>query len=167
MIQDHKHRWLAFGSAALVATFLAVCGGCNPCVPSRCTSGALMTIPITSSAASLAGTTVTVCRNAECYTATLPDVPVAGGGGTGLFFSGTTFVLGTLWQNASGSIGLDLEWHLDSSQLQDGDHYVVTFTNAAGVVTPVLDKTATYTQLPPSPEECAGGATCSIANLTN
>ena len=122
---------------------------------------------LTSSAASLAGTTVTVCRNAECYTATLPDVPVAGGGGTGLFFSGTTFVLGTLWQNASGSIGLDLEWHLDSSQLQDGDHYVVTFTNAAGVVTPVLDKTATYTQLPPSPEECAGGATCSIANLTN
>ena len=93
-------------------------------------------------------------------------MPAAGGGGASLFFSGTTSVSGTLWQAANQAIELDIEWHLDSTQLQDGDHYVVTFTNAGGVATTMLDKTATYTQLSSTPEQCPGGATCSIADLS-
>jgi hypothetical protein len=125
-----------------------------------------MKIPITTSAAALVGTTVTACRNTtECYTATLPEVPAAGSGGAGVYFTNATSLRGNLSQSATGAIELDLEWLLDAVQLQDGDHYVVTFTSAAGAATTMLDKTATYAPLPPSPEECAGSATCSIANL--
>jgi hypothetical protein len=152
--------------AGLGATWLAVCGGDHPCVPSQCSSGALMTVPLTVSAAALSGTSVSVCRNAECYTAALPDVPAPASGGASIFFKDVSFVWGTISQAANLAIELDLEWHLDASQLQDGDHYVVTLTNPASIATVVLDKTATYSALAPLPGECAGSAGCSIAELT-
>jgi hypothetical protein len=167
MTGNRNYRWFGLACAGLGATLLTVCGDSKPCVPSKCTSGALLQVPIAASAASLVGTMVTVCRNTtECYMATLPDVPAAGSGGTGVYFKEATSLQGTLWQAASALIELDLEWQLDSTQLQDGDHYVVTLTSAAGMTTTMLDKTAVYAPVAPAPDQCTGGMTCSSADLT-
>jgi hypothetical protein len=161
-------NWLALASAVFGAGWLATCGDSKSCVPSKCASGALMTIPLASTASGLTGASVTACRNTECYTAQLPAVPAAGDTEATLYFTGTAYVLGALWQDSSRAIGLDIEWLASSSPLpvQDGDHYVVTLTSAAGVATTVLDKVATYAPLPPNPEECSGSAVCQIAELT-
>jgi hypothetical protein len=159
-------RWFVLLGAGLGAALLSACGDDNPCVPSQCTSGALLKIPVATSTAALVGSTATVCRNAECYTATLPGVPAASGGGEGVFFTDPAPVSGTLWQATTGAIELDLEWQLDSTQVQDADHYTVTFTSAAGTATTVLDQTATYAPTAPGPGECPGGPVCQIAVLT-
>jgi hypothetical protein len=165
MMGKRGGRRFVLVGAGLGAALLSACGDDNPCIPSQCTSGALLQIPVGTSAAALVGTTATVCRNTECYTATLPEVPAAGGGGVGVFFTDTAPVSGTLWQAPTGTIELDLEWQLDSTQVQDGDHYAVTFTSAAGTATTLLDQTATYAPTAPGPGECSGGPVCRIAVL--
>jgi hypothetical protein len=166
MLTTDQARRFVLGSAALLAVVAVTCGGADTCSQATCTSGALLHIPLASSPASLTGTTVTVCRNAECYAATLPELPAADEASAGLAFAGASFVVGTLWQDADHTLGLDLEWHAESPDLvTDGDHYLVIFTDASGVPTTMLDRTATYSAVAPSPEECDGTASCRIAEL--
>jgi len=172
MLTSNRVRCVVLGSAALLMAFVATCGGADSCVAIKCSSGALMRIqlvpapsPGPSITGGLRGSTVTACRNAECYSTTLPDVPAAGGTETSFFFGGTTFVLGSLWQNPDQSVDMDIEWYLSASQVVNGDHYVVTL-NQGGVTTTLLDKTATYEPRARSPEECEGGAVCLFAVLT-
>ena len=164
--RKHRH-WLMMVSAASLAVSLATCGGAETCTQATCTSGASMHIPIASSAASLTGASVTACRNVtECYPGPLPAVPSPDSAGASVFFTGTTAVLGTLWQKADLSIGLDLEWHLaDPSLAVDGDHYVVTLTDAAGTATPLLDKTASYQTTAPIPNACTPAPACKMSEL--
>ena len=167
MISIGKCRLFALCSAALATMFFAMCGGSEgkTCGTAGCTSGAWMHIPLASSVANQANTTVTVCRNTECYTSALPAVPAVGGAGTDLVFAAATFVVGNLYQGTNQSIGLDLEWRVDAaSQVQDGDRYVVTFTDATGATTTMLDKTATYQVLAPNGDTCA--PVCSYTELT-
>ena len=167
MISVGKCRLFALCSATLATTFFAMCGGSesNTCGTAGCTSGAWLRIPLASSVASQANTTVTVCRNTECYTSVFPAVPAVGGAGTDLVFPAATFVVGTLYQDTDQSIELDIEWRVDAaSQVQDGDHYIVTFTDATGATTTMLDKTATYRALAPDGDACA--PVCSYTELT-
>jgi hypothetical protein len=160
-------RWIALAGATLAVAAHVACGGAESCVQSKCTSGAWLHIPLTSDVASLAGAAVSVCRNDECYTAPLPDVPSADSAGSSVSFAGTVAVLGTLWQKADRSVVLDVEWHVgDPSQTVDGDHYVVKLTNAAGVATTLLDKPATYHLTELNPEECTPATRCTIVELT-
>lgn len=166
-MQGKKLRWLAFGAAGLAGLVLGTCGGMDTCGEPKCVSGAWMHIPVGAAPATLVGTTVQVCRNDECYLAAMPDLPTAGGAGATLYFAGATFVLGTYWQEADESIGLDLEWRVAGpEEAADGDHYVVTFVDAAGIASTMLDKIAVYRQSEPSPEECAHGARCRVVELT-
>jgi len=158
-------RWFVMACAALGAVALGTCGDSKSCVHSNCVSGAWLTIPVASTASALVGTTVTVCRNAECYAASLPDVPSAGDTEATLYFTGATFVLGALSQAADHTIELDIEWIASATPVQDGDHYVVTLTGASGVATTLLDKVATYSLLAPSADECATDPVCQIAEL--
>jgi hypothetical protein len=162
-IRDHT-GWVVFGAAALLAAIAPACGGADACMAVKCTSGAWMDIPL--AAAPAAGTAVTVCRNAECYTAALPELPAADEASAGLSFPGVTFVMGTLWRDADGTVGLDLEWYLGSADaVADGDRYVVTFTDASGTATVKLDKLATYSTVAATPEAC-GPVDCRIAQLS-
>lgn len=164
MLSYRKTRYPVLAGAALLAASIATCGGADVCIQVKCTSGAAMEIPLASLPTS--GTTVTVCRNAECYTAPLPELPGAEEASAGLSFAGATFIVGTLWQEANHSVGLDLEWRTGSAEaVVDGDRYVVTLTDPAGTTTAVLDRTATYALLEPSPEQCSPSPTCRIARL--
>jgi hypothetical protein len=174
MLTSDRVRCLVLGSAALLMASVATCGGADSCVAVRCSSGALMRIQLvpppfpdvgSSITGGLRGSTLTACRNAECYSSTLPDVPAAGGTEESFFFGGTTFVLGSLWQNPDQSVDMDVVWYLSTSQVVNGDHYVVTL-NQGGVTTTLLDKTATYEPVARSPEECEGGEVCLFAVLT-
>jgi hypothetical protein len=157
-------RRLVLASAWLLAAVVASCGGADACVQSQCTSGAALEIPLAAVPAS--GTTVKACRNGECYTAALPELPTAEEATAGLSFTGAPLVVGILWQDAAGSVELDLEWHLASSdEAVDGDHYVVTLTEPSGTETTVLDQVATYLLVPPSPEQCSPAPSCRIAHL--
>jgi hypothetical protein len=167
MISMERRRSLAFTSAALGTAFLALCGcsDSQSCTTAGCSSGAWLHIPLSADVAGQANSTVTVCRSTECYSAALPAVPDAGSGGASLIFSSAAAVVGTLSQNADQTLVLDLEWYLaDASQAQDGDHYVVTFTNLAGVTTTLLDKMAAYQTVAPNGETC--GPICSAVELT-
>jgi hypothetical protein len=119
--------------------------------PAPCTSGVLIHIPLGSSTAAMAAPTVKVCRNgSECYTSTFPPLPSVVNNGTIQAMSDTVPITGTLWLNSDSSITLDIEWDTaDESQLVDGDHYVVTIADGAGVATTVLDKIATYVRSAP------------------
>ncbi len=164
-MMTHDLRRLGPAGTLLLAAFLATCGGADTCVQSKCTSGASLAIPLASPPAS--GTTVTVCRNAECYTAALPELPAAAEASAGLAFTGVTFVVGTLWQDANHSVGLDVEWQAGGPDaVVDGDHYVVTLTLPSGASTTLLDQIATYSTLPPDPKECSPEPTRRIAQLT-
>lgn len=173
MMTRNKIGWLGFGWAASLAAFAAACGGTDTCIAVQCTSGALMRIRLVppptggsgpSISGGLAGSTVTACRNNECYSTTLPDVPAAGDTEANLPFGNTTFVLGSLWQNPDQSVDMGIEWHLASDQVVDGDHYVVTL-NQGGVTTTLLDKLATYSAVAKAPEACGPGD-CRIAELS-
>ena len=79
--------------------------------------------------------------------------------------SPTADITGTLWRNSDSSITLDIEWNIaDESQLVDGDHYVVTIADGAGLATTVLDKIATYVRSAPSAVD--SGPTCAQATLS-
>lgn len=163
MVQSERCLLVA---ASLVAALLPCCGDSDSCVQVPCISGAWLHIPLGAGGASLSGTTVSVCRNAECYAAALPAVPSADSAGASLVFTGTTDVVGTLWQEADQSLVLEIEWHVGSvSQAVDGDRYVVTLVDAAGRATPLLDKVATYQATTPDPRQCAAAAPCVIADL--
>jgi hypothetical protein len=160
------HGFALLLAAAPLALGLA-CGGSDKCVQSKCISGAWLHVPLATTASGLAGMSVSVCRNAECYSASLPALLPADSTGASVFFPATTTVGGNLWQQVDGSVVLDLEWHVDdASQTVDGDRYVVTLTSAIGVATTVLDKTAAYQATEPSPEECTPATRCSISELT-
>jgi len=167
MIRTGSHRLFVLGLAALAAGIFATCGGVetsNTCGKLKCTSGAALHVALGSDAASLVGATASVCRNTECYAWPLPSLPAKGSDGTTAIFPGATSVYGTFWLNANMSITLDIEWRVDdASQVQDGDHYVVTLTDAAGTATTILDKTATYQSLAPNGDGCA--PVCSYADL--
>jgi hypothetical protein len=159
-------RWIVLASAVSTLGLAVACGGSDTCVQSKCSSGAWMHIPLPSGTTGLAGAPLTVCRNVECYAATLPAVPSADSTGASVFFPGTSPVVATLWQQVDQTVVLDVEWHVsDSSQAVDGDHYVVTLTTAAGAPTTLLDKTAAYHLTEPNPEECTPATRCSIAEL--
>jgi hypothetical protein len=136
-------------------------------VQSKCSSGAWLHIPLATTASGLAGMSVSVCRNSECYSASLPALLPADSTGASVFFPATTLVGGNLWQQVDGSVVLDLEWHVDGTSLvADGDHYVVSLTSAIGASTPVLDKTAVYHPTEPSLNECTPVTLCSMTELT-
>jgi hypothetical protein len=79
--------------------------------------------------------------------------------------SSTADITGTLWRNSDSSITLDIEWDIaDQSLLVDGDHYVVTIADGAGVATTVLDKTATYARSAPGAAD--SGPICLQATLS-
>jgi hypothetical protein len=161
MTTSRTYRWLVLGVAAVVATVGGTCGGAGDCVQSKCASGAWMHIPLSVAPASLVGATVRACRNLECYSAAMPDLPTAGGAGATLYFADVTFVVGNYWRKADDSIGVDVEWHVGSpEEAQDGDHYVVTLVAAAGTETTLLDKTASYQPSARSPEECPQSPHC-------
>ena len=165
MTHDNVRRPAIVVTALLFAALVASCGGADACVQIKCSSGASMEIPLASMPAS--GTVVTVCRNTECYPATLPDLPVAEEASAALSFTGATFVVGILWQDTAHSVGLDLEWRADSPDaVVDGDRYVVTLTDPSGTATTVLSQTATYVSVAPSPDQCSSEATCRIAQLS-
>jgi hypothetical protein len=125
-----------------------------------------MHIPVPSAPSQLSGATLGVCRNLECYTATLPALPAANTGGVAVYFPSDSPVLATLSQQVDQTVVLDVEWHVaDVSQTVDGDHYVVTMTSGTGSPSALLDKTAAYHPTQPSPEECTPAASCSIAEL--
>jgi hypothetical protein len=158
-------RWFVLVCVSYVMGLVMACGGSDTCVESKCISGAWMHIPV-APATGLAGGTLSVCRNTECYTATLPPVPPADSAGASVFFAGTESVLATLWQQLDQTVVLDVEWHVgDSSQAAEGDHYVVTLTTAAGGAGTLLDKLATYHLTEPNPEECTPATICSITEL--
>ena len=167
MIRTGSYRLFVLGSAALAAGLFTTCGGIetsNTCGKLTCTSGALLHIPLGSNAASLVGATATACRNGECYVWPLPSLPATGSDGITAILPGATSVFGTFWLNADKSITLDVEWRMDdASQVQDGDRYVVTLTDAAGTPTTLLDKTAAYQTLAPNGDACA--PVCSYADL--
>jgi hypothetical protein len=172
MTRNRGFGWLALLGAGLGASLLAVCGGSEQCVPSQCASGALLQIQLVPppsggtgpsiTLVGLPGGTLTVCRNDECYFATLPDAPAPGGAEASLAFAGTELVAGSIWQNADQSIDMNVEWHLTPEQAVNGDHYVVT---ASRLPTSLLDKTASYSPTTPGPNECPGGPVCQIAVL--
>jgi hypothetical protein len=167
MARIERCGWLALASLTILGASLPSCGGSGSCIEVKCASGAWLHIPLSSPAASLAGAVVTVYRNGEFHAASLPAVPSPDSAGASVVFPDTADLVGTLWQEADQSVVLDLEWHLGSaSQAADGDHYVVTLTDAASATTTLLDKTATYQPTAPDPRQCAGAATCSIAMLT-
>lgn len=165
MDQIEKCRLAVLGSVVLVSLFIATCGGSETqsCGTVGCSSGAWLHIPLTSSQAAQANATVTLCRNSECYDASLPLVPAVGSTGAALTFAATAPVVGTLAQNSDLSIVLDLEWHLaDASQAQDNDRYVVTLTGLSA--TTLLDKLATYQSVAPNGAGCP--PVCSSVELT-
>jgi len=173
MMGNRRQRWRVLVCAGLAATLLSVCGGSTACVPSQCTSGALMKIQLVPAPSygtgpsitrvGIGGGPITVCRNDECFSSTLPDEPAPGGAEASLAFAGTDLVVGSIWQNADQSIDMDIEWHLAAEQVVNGDHYVVT---RDGFPTSLLDKAATYTPTTPGPDACAGGPVCQVVVLT-
>jgi hypothetical protein len=164
MVQSKRCLLVA---ASLVVALLPCCGDTDSCVQVPCVSGAWLHIPLGASGASLSGTTVSVCRNVECYAAALPAVPSPDSAGASLVFSVTPDVVGTLWQKADQSLVLEVEWHLGSvSQAVDGDRYLVTLVDATGRTTPLLDQVATYQATTPDPRQCPGAAPCVIADLS-
>jgi len=117
------------------------------------------------SVGAMAQPTVSVCRNSECYTSAFPPLPSGSGGSPQVAMSSTADITGTLWRNSDSSITLDIEWDIpDESQLVDGDHYVVTIADGAGVATTVLDKIATYARSAPGAAD--SGPTCVQATLS-
>jgi len=143
------------------------CGDSSPKSqpPAPCTSGAWLHISLSSTVATLAQPTVTVCRNSVCYTSVFQQLPSIGSGGTPeQAMSDTAAITGTLWRKSDGSVSLDIEWRIDDqSQLVDGDHYVVTLADGAGTATAVLDKTATYVMSAPGVADA--GPICMQATL--
>jgi hypothetical protein len=163
MARTERCGWIAL---ALLTLLLPACGGSDGCTEVTCTSGAWLHIPLPLPAASLVGATVAVSRNSEAYAAPLPVDVLSPDSGVAVVFASSD-VAGILWQQPDQSVVLDIEWHLGSaSEAVDGDHYVVTLTDAASVTTPLLDGSATYQPTVPDPRQCTGAATCSIAELT-
>jgi hypothetical protein len=152
---------------ALLASVLAgACGGMGVKngSPAPCTSGALLDISLASSVGAMVLPTVSVCRNIVCYTSAFPPVPAIPDRGTIQAMSDVAAITGTLWRNSDSSITLDIEWRIDDeSQLADGDHYVVTIADGAGVATTVLDTTATYARSAPGAVD--SGPVCLQATL--
>jgi hypothetical protein len=156
----------ATSSAAIPLALLGVvCAGCStPCSSVGCDSGAWLTIGFASPAATLTGQTVTIFRNAECYTAVVPapDVPRVG---EPVPFPGATAVRGWLFSYEDQTSALELEWTLSnhSPQPPAADRYTVTLTDTAGTSTILLDQTATYSKTPLG-DHC--GPICWSATLT-
>jgi hypothetical protein len=152
-----------------VATIGAAGTACHDnsqsCTTAGCSSGVLMQLSLSPGSSPLSGTTVNVCRNSECHSAVLPAMPEAGGAGAPIVFADTNAVLGTLWLEASQTIGIDLEWHVDdASLLVDGDRYVVSLGSDPGTAAVMLDQTATYQILRPNGDQCP--PVCTYAVLT-
>jgi len=141
---------------ALVGAVVQGCDFGKTCTQMGCTSGAGIRIDLPSSAATLTGQTVTVCRNAECYAAVIPP-PGEAGTGKPLSFPGAAAVNGTLQNDADQTSQLYVTWQLpwNSPAPQSADRYVVTLTNSAGTTTTLFDKTTTsYEKLSPNGDDC-------------
>ena len=97
----------------------------------------------------------------------MPELPGVQEASAGLSFPDATFVVGILWQGADQTVGLDLEWQVVSADaVADGDHYLVALVDPSGAETILLDKTATYATVAPTPEQCSPSPTCRIAQLS-
>ena len=108
---------------------------------------------------------ITVCRNDECHAWAPAPLPNTGSGGDYESFPDAVWITGTFWHNSDGSVALDIQWSAtDESQLQDGDHYLVTLANGTGSATTILDKTAAYQMSAPGIAD--SGPTCLQATLT-
>jgi hypothetical protein len=136
-----------------LAMLAGACGDSSPKsdAPTPCTSGAWLHIALSSTVATMAQPTVTVCRNSVCYTSVFQQLPSTGSGGTPeQAMADAAAITGTLWRSSDGSVSLDIEWRIDDqSLLVDGDHYVVTLADGAGAASAVLDKTASYAMSAP------------------
>ena len=168
MIQPGRDRFAVFCVALFAPVLAGACGGMavKSGTPAPCTSGVLMHIPLGSSTAAMAAPTVKVCRNgSECYTSTFLPLPsTVNNGPPTQAMSDTVPITGTLWLNSDSSITIDIEWDFaDQSLLVDGDHYVVTIADGAGVATTVLDKIAAYVRGAPGAAD--SGPTCVQATL--
>jgi hypothetical protein len=162
MIHPRRDR-LAILSVALLAPVLAgACGGlAAKSAPVPCTSGVWLHIPLDLKVGAMAEPNVSVCRNSECTTSVFPPLP----SGWPQAMSTTADITGTLSRNSDGTITLDIEWNIaDESQLVDGDHYVVTIADGAGLATTVLDRIATYSRSASGPAD--SGPTCLQAILS-
>jgi len=167
MTHPGRDRFVLIGLAMLALALAGACGDSSPKadLPTPCTPGAWLHISLSSAVASMAQPKVTVCRNSSCFTSIFQQLPSSGSGGTPeQSMSDTAAITGTLWRNLDGSVSLDIEWRIDDqSLLVDGDHYVVTLADGAGVATAVLDKTATYVMSAPGVADA--GPICLQATL--
>jgi hypothetical protein len=164
MHASRRRRGWSLGSCMVVLVTIHSQASCSKtCTTANCTAGASMQIDMQSTASSLVGQTVTVCRNAECYSAVLPAPPPANS--TSPFsFAGTTSVAGEVWSLSDQTTRLDLEWLLPKDgQPPSLDRYTVSLTDGSGVSSTLLDKTAAYQKESPNGDEC--GPVCWHASL--
>ena len=151
------------GTIAL-ALLLALTNCSKICNEAGCKSGASMSINVQSTPGSLAGQTVTVCRNAECYSALLPTITSTSSFSTFRFVD-TTQVSGELLALPDQSTRLLIEWrNMDEIQPPSTDRYTVSLADAAGTSSTLLDRTATYLKSSPNGDDC--GPICWHAGLS-
>ena len=140
-------------AAALLS--LSNCSSEHACTPVGCQSGATLNIMYMSPPAGLVGGTVTVCRNAECYSGIVPALPGTNDVGANVAFANAPPVGGTLSHDQSGMVHLDFEWRLDS-QPPASDHYVVTLAETTGATLTMFDKIVYYIKV----VDMCGGPPC-------
>jgi len=167
MIHPGTDRFVIICLTVLAPVLAGACGdsAVKNNSPEPCTSGAWLHIPLDPSVVTMAEPKVSVCRNGECHDWDPMPLRSTGSNGDYESFPSAAWIIGTFWHNSDGSVTLDVQWSVvDESQLQDGDHYVVTLADGNGVLSTVLDQIAVYARSAPGPAD--SGPTCLQATLT-
>ena len=166
MMHPQKDRLVLMGLAMLAPLLAGACGGSGDKSgpPAPCTSGAWLHIPLDPGVVAMTQPKIRACRNDECHDWAPAPLPSTGSQGDNESFPDAVWITAQFWHNSDGSVTLDIQWTiLDESQLQDGDHYVVTLANGTGTASTVLDQIATYVRS--APGEADSGPTCLQATL--
>jgi hypothetical protein len=156
------HRAPPLLSVLALASLELSCTSMN-CSKVDCLPSMIMNVPLDISYSDVRASTLTVCRNDDCFTGPLSGLPPALQDDSGLG------VLLPAVADADASSHCDvivdappkIEVECDSVPRQavvDGDRYRLTLTDATGTVVASVDRTVSYAVSFPNGEEC--GPTC-------
>jgi hypothetical protein len=150
-------------SVLTLASVALSCSSSMNCTDVGCPSSMTMNVPVVISYSDVRASTLTVCRNDDCFTGPLSGLPptLLDHTGMGVLIPAVAdadarsrcFV--SVWSPPRIDVRCD---SAGPQAVMDGDRYRLTLTDATGAVVASVDRTVSYAVSFPNGEEC--GPTC-------